>query len=74
MTTVRRLSETEKKLLRIMGNTGQVTACGIVEVRAAQRLVQWGMAEEVEDRRSSVDQWGAGALLIRMIDTPQVED
>jgi hypothetical protein len=67
VTTQENMSETEKKLLRIMeNNDGQVVAVGIVEVRAAQRLIWSGKAVAVRESQSSVDQWGAGSMTIQL--------
>jgi len=63
-----RLSTSERRLLNIMQNSGdhEVVAVGIVEVRAAQRFVAAGIAEVVDERRTSVDRWGAGSMRIRL--------
>jgi hypothetical protein len=65
----RQLSATEERLIDIMTHTGthEVVAVGIVETRAALRIVEWGWAEVVAESDRSVDQWGAGSLRIRWL-------
>ena len=62
------LSTSERRLLNIMNLNAkhEVVACGIVEVRAAQRFIAAGIATLVEERTSSVDRWGAGSMRIRL--------
>ena len=68
-TMTRKLSATEERLLDIMTHSGshEVVAVGIVETRAALRIVEWGWAEVVYESNRSVDQWGAGSVRIRLV-------
>ena len=64
----------DKRLLDIMNNTADhtVVATGIVEVRAAQRLVNQGLAIQISENNRSVDQWGAGSMRIQRVEIEEV--
>ena len=68
MIDMARLSSTEERLLDIMqhASSREVVAVGIVEIRAAMRFVDAGMAEYVSEGTLSRDNWGAGSIRIRL--------
>lgn len=55
---------TENNILRwVQDNPDHsVVCCGIVEVRAAQRLADEGLVRLEETGGQSVDRWGAGSV------------
>ena len=57
MITTRTLTACETRLLDIAEHNrhGQVVACGLVEVRAAQRFVEWGWATVVRDGGNDIN-------------------
>lgn len=66
--TTKNLSPSETVLLKVMNFRADstVVATGIVEVQAAQSLIEAGIAEPVIEYNNNVDKWGAGSMKLRL--------